>query len=49
MIILDDKCYCEGPINDCRNDWEGPGPAPLCPNAPKSDKDDVSEDEWKND
>ena len=56
-IEMSDKCHCEGPINDCRNDWEGPGPPPPCPNAPKSDanetksdKDDYApEDGWKND
>jgi len=53
---MSDKCHCEGPINDCRNDWEGPGPPPPCPNAPKSEKDDLvfREDDapeggWKND
>jgi hypothetical protein len=46
---MDNRCYCDGPINDCQNDWEGPGPAPPCPNAPKSEKDYEPEDGWKND
>lgn len=29
-----DKCGCDEPIIDCRNDWEGEGPPPLCPNVP---------------
>lgn len=40
---MSDRCYCEGPINDCRNDWEGPGPPPPCPNAPKPENDEGGE------
>lgn len=36
-----DKCYCDGPMNDCRNDWDGDGPPPPCPNAPDFERKDV--------
>ena len=37
----ENQCYCDGPINNCQNDWDGDGPSPPCPNAPEFEGRDV--------